>query len=1731
MAAIVVAVVALGCSVVFFEDADATSSTVYVGGVGASDDTGDGTRDAPFASVTRAIGATSSGGTVVFLGDVETTSFMVEKTRLSIDLGGHNLTIAGGSQSSGISFFGSTYEIRNGTIIDSRDTERAGGFTAISLGAGQNLTVTGVEVRIDDSLNSSSSNNTGYIANPGSTLTLIDSRITSVPAQNADSGSVGIIVLGTGNMTNTTMLSIQGTTSISVGQFGISGNGSIVNDDGTSSGGDDTGVTVSSGRDYRGTTISIQDEARVEARNGWGIYHPQDGTLTISDDAVVSGLTGIEMRSGTLEVDGGTVTSTAEATTSEPNGGGPTTVGAAIAIVQHTTKLDLNVGIHDGADVTGPTAVYQSDLQDNGLEGTSKISILIDGGVIESSASGDNAKAVDVADVTGFIIGGNIAGSVSENAIRSGYGLGADGSVQAENPVASVGDRTFATLEDAISQLKDGDTLLLLDNVAVDYLPGDAGRAVPVFQITADVEINLSGHSITWKSPVEGENELEYVPVLFAFIGCHVIITGNGSIDAELGNTTSYGINLMSGANLTIENGTFKGAPTAIQVQSGTLTILGGSFDLSDTVKSQAADSMAKYVINCIDSSYRDGSADVLIEGGSFGYDYSNNPEGEGTSYCSPGYKITPDSDGTYSASPITRDEAYFQAGDLYFMDLQSAIDSIGDSGTVTLLKDAESTPVTISDGVSLDLGGFELTISTTANIPGVALIGGSSVIQNGAITVTCTTGKTAAISVSGADTELVLENVTITYPAYSNNNGVEVKGGASLTMNSGASIISGYSGTSPILTTGVFLEDGSEASPSRFTMNERASIDADAFGVSGNGGNQNRNYFGTVATINGGTIDGLTGIEIRSGSAEINGGTITGFGRFNEYDSGNGNTADGVALIVSQHTYTPDIDIIVRDGEFTGFYAFYQADLTGEDSNDPSKIDVTISGGTFSTTNSGSDISGRSPMAVSAEDIEDFIIGGKFPNGLDSKYIRTGYGLQAGTVVATDPAASIDGCGFATFEDALIVAESGDTIVLHKSVIVDSELSVSNVIIIRDDTLTSSMFQVGSGGVLNMDGCTITGVNTTGVCSVPIHITGGIATITNSKFEGNSSVSMGGAIYINGGSLEVSKSTFDRNSAVDCGGAVYIWSSTSGATVASFVGCTFTNNTSELSGGAIYDYGASLTIEGCTFRGNSAVGYTDDVDAYGGHGGAIYIDAVVSGMQVSIKDTDITDNHAGDVTTIGDETFGYGNAGGIYVYSAISLTLGLDGVTVSGNTAIGGQSMEDVYLRTDFEGTVKVSLSGECDLGSGFVLDDYDSSVSSQPFIELNDGFSLKDGTVIELECNWPPVDTQIVSGDADPSMFSLVNAGDLILKKTDDGLVLAESVEVTFETYRGSTTVKLASGDVIPSSAYPTQSDRTGFAISGWMRNGSIWDAATPVDADIILTATWAFEDGVATIDTGAPGETLLLTASITEYEGVTPTYSWTGPITGTTNMLTATIGGTYTLTVTFTEGAQTKTLNATVTIHTVTFDDTVVQTRILVADGDGIAENSYPEISERDGFISLGWEYADTSAVTSDLNVNALWIPFIDVQVTFSGELVEGSSITATVTTDYVPADGVSLCYMISGMSEPVSSNVFTITAEGDYAFAVYAIIGTIEQPEIVAAGISDSYSIRYAADPGIDPPPFIPFPDDDDVYVPLPPSVVVQQDSGNDDTTTIAACAAAAVAAAILAILLASLYRRK
>lgn len=169
-----------------------------------------------------------------------------------------------------------------------------------------------------------------------------------------------------------------------------------------------------SGNGYRHDTKVTINGGKVISKGYIAIYQPQNGTLIVND-GTISGTTGIEVRAGKLEVNGGTIIGTAVPTTVTSNGNGATTRGAAIAIAQHTTELNIDATINGGT-LQGFTALYESNPEGNTIA-SDDVKIEVNGGNFETINNG--TVAVYSENVPNFINGGVFDSNVAEYINRS----------------------------------------------------------------------------------------------------------------------------------------------------------------------------------------------------------------------------------------------------------------------------------------------------------------------------------------------------------------------------------------------------------------------------------------------------------------------------------------------------------------------------------------------------------------------------------------------------------------------------------------------------------------------------------------------------------------------------------------------------------------------------------------------------------------------------------------------------------------------------------------------------------------------------------------------------------------------------------------------------------------------------------------------------------------------------------------------------------------------------------------------------------------------------------------------------------------------------------------------------------------------------------------------------------------------------------------------------------------
>lgn len=166
------------------------------------------------------------------------------------------------------------------------------------------------------------------------------------------------------------------------------------------------------GSNRNGTIIEITGST-ITSDTGTAIYHPQYGNMTITD-SVITGASGIEMRSGNLTVTSGTITATG-AFEVEPNGNGNTASGVAVAVSQHTTEMKINVQLNGGTfNATGENgkAFYETDTV-TGADPSADVTADLNGGTYEAAVEAKNIK--------NFINDGLYKEEPKEDAFAEGY--------------------------------------------------------------------------------------------------------------------------------------------------------------------------------------------------------------------------------------------------------------------------------------------------------------------------------------------------------------------------------------------------------------------------------------------------------------------------------------------------------------------------------------------------------------------------------------------------------------------------------------------------------------------------------------------------------------------------------------------------------------------------------------------------------------------------------------------------------------------------------------------------------------------------------------------------------------------------------------------------------------------------------------------------------------------------------------------------------------------------------------------------------------------------------------------------------------------------------------------------------------------------------------------------------------------------------------------------------------
>lgn len=294
-----------------------------------------------------------------------------------------------------------------------------------------------------------------------------------------------------GNKNHSTNITIHGTLKSVADSSGDKGSGVYVN-------GTQTNIDQC-------PTITLSSTSNIISE-GNGIYAAGYANWNLAGD--MTGETGVEIRAGKMDITGGTIVATGDSTTVGPNGNGSTTIGAGVAIAQHTTKLPIEVTI-SGGTIKGATALKQSNPQNNDDTSVAQVEISVTGGTFEATSA--NGKAVESENVKNFIKGGSFSSPVDkehlDESLKAGlYSPSANpdapysyytsveeakaaakddpnaivtdvetGKEEALYPAAKIGNETYNTLEEALKAAKSGDTIVLQKDVSTGAVTLRAG--------------------------------------------------------------------------------------------------------------------------------------------------------------------------------------------------------------------------------------------------------------------------------------------------------------------------------------------------------------------------------------------------------------------------------------------------------------------------------------------------------------------------------------------------------------------------------------------------------------------------------------------------------------------------------------------------------------------------------------------------------------------------------------------------------------------------------------------------------------------------------------------------------------------------------------------------------------------------------------------------------------------------------------------------------------------------------------------------------------------------------------------------------------------------------------------------------------------------------------------------------------------------------------------------------
>lgn len=321
---------------------------------------------------------------------------------------------------------------------------------------------------------------------------------------------------------------------------------------------------------------------------------------------------------------------------------------------EHTAKSTLNATIMsmedwqqlDDADKIGNYWVYDADgwaYWASPINPETATGLLLNGiNRNETIINQDWYYAINV--VAQFVTGDDL-GSREDGTGFFDLNEGSEPSTDAMVLLSTIGVQVQSTASDAaelVTALELGGVVKLTDDITVENQ----------LTVSRNTVLNLNGHTIATEQNIYDDSvENGSWSLLSVQDGATVVING-GTFQARAND--SYAVDVRDGSKVVINGGNFVGNVSAVYVKEGEAVIAGGTF----SIQQLSENNDYRFLLNCLDENYQDGTAKITVTGGTFeNFDPSNClAEGEGTNFVAASYSSneTAEGSGIYNVTKNT---------------------------------------------------------------------------------------------------------------------------------------------------------------------------------------------------------------------------------------------------------------------------------------------------------------------------------------------------------------------------------------------------------------------------------------------------------------------------------------------------------------------------------------------------------------------------------------------------------------------------------------------------------------------------------------------------------------------------------------------------------------------------------------------------------------------------------------------------------------------------------------------------------------------------------------------------------------------------------------------------------------------------------------------------------------------------------------------------------------------